>query len=223
HELRNRICPRVRAYEKQRDDQVAALERAKADLAQKIEARDTMGAMWRQQREERLDIDEAAAEVKKEWLEKLKRCRDLTIEESRLLFQQEQWVRRGWRRRDWVVDDSEYNSEGSADQYSVQQSSYLGGSSGNSQSWGTRSTGSVSTDWAPRPGLYMFAANAYRRASTQGSSSIEFEMVGETVQTHHRARGTSQPSLGTLDEFGARTPGSTSRHYTSDEYSDNFA
>ncbi|KAG8910909.1 hypothetical protein FRC00_007361, partial [Tulasnella sp. 408] len=91
HELRNRICPRVRAYQKQRDDQVATLERAKADLAHKIEVRDKIEAMWREQREARWDFDEVALDVKKEWLEQLKRCRELKIESNRLLFQQEQW------------------------------------------------------------------------------------------------------------------------------------
>ncbi|KAG9031431.1 hypothetical protein FS837_002977 [Tulasnella sp. UAMH 9824] len=210
------ICPGVRVWQKNRDDQMKELEWAKADLAKKAEVRDIMEA---EQREE--------VAVDKEWQEKLKRCDELEREVQRLLFQQDQWVARGWRRRDWKSDgepNSEPTSEVSPEQYSasptsLQRSSYGSNSSANSRSQleGTRSTAPMTMSKWTKQG--PFAVAARRQPPTQGSDSIESEMLGATTRTHSRAR-TSQNIRGMLDDFGQQTEGSGSRQGPDITYED---
>ncbi|KAG9040059.1 hypothetical protein FS837_000866 [Tulasnella sp. UAMH 9824] len=219
------ICPGVRVWQKKRDDQMKELEWAKAELAKKAEVRDIMEAMWREQREERWQVDDARVAVDKEWQEKLKRCEELEREVQRLIFQQEQWVAHGWRRRDWKSDgepNSDPTSEVSPEQYSaspisLQQSSYGSNSLDNSPSQleGARSTAPMSKSAKQGP----FTVAARRQPSTQGSDSIESEMVGPTTRTHSRVR-TSQPIRGMLDEFGQQTEGSGSRQGSDITYED---
>ncbi|KAG8937777.1 hypothetical protein FRC00_000922 [Tulasnella sp. 408] len=213
----------VRVWQKKRDDQMKELEWAKAELAKRTEVRDIMEAMWCDQREERWQLDDARAAKAKAWQEKLKRCEELEREVQRLLFQQEQWVTRGWRRRDWQSDGEPYSgptSEVSPGPYSasptpLQQSPCASDSSDNSRSQGAPST-------APMPKWIKqgpFAEAARQGPSTQGSDSIESELLGATTRTHPRAC-TSQPIRDMLEEFGQQTKRPGSRQGSDLSYDD---
>ncbi|KAG8918865.1 hypothetical protein FRC01_001613 [Tulasnella sp. 417] len=177
--LATTIFPRVDGFQKKRDAQLAELERAKAELAQKTQIRDEMDKLWRDQREERWKLNEQAVELFKKWNAKEKPIEDLCREVERLESQQEEWVERGWRRRDWESDFHPSlidRPEESAEQPLV---------------------GPIT--WAKQQG-FSLSAFGLEDPSAQNSASIEYGGVGETA----RARGHYDSGVSTEEAFPSR-------------------
>ncbi|KAG8917662.1 hypothetical protein FRC01_002304 [Tulasnella sp. 417] len=162
--LATTIFPRVNAFEKKRDAQLAELERAKAELAQKAQISGR---------------DRQAVELFKKWNAKEKPIEDLYREVERLESQQEEWVERGWRRRDWESDFHPSlidRPEESAEQPLA---------------------GPIT--WAKQQG-FSLSAFGLDDPSAQNSASIEYGGVGETA----RARGHYDSGVSTEEAFPSR-------------------
>ncbi|KAG8906948.1 hypothetical protein FRC01_007861, partial [Tulasnella sp. 417] len=174
--LATTIFPRVNAFEKKRDAQLVELERAKVELAQKSQIRDEIDKLWRDQREERWKLNEQAVELYKKWNAKEKPILDLCREVERLESQQEEWVERGWRRRDWESDFHPSlidRSEGSAEQPLA---------------------GPIT--WAKQQG-FSLSAFGLEGTPTQSSASIEYDSVRKTARArgHYDSGASTEQSL----------------------------
>ncbi|KAG8895465.1 hypothetical protein FRC01_012349, partial [Tulasnella sp. 417] len=150
-----------------------------ATIFPRTQIRDEIDKLWRDQREERWKLNEQAVELFKKWNAKEKPIEDLCREVERLESQQEEWVQRGWRRRDWESDFHPSlidRSEGSAEQPLV---------------------GPIT--WAKQQG-FSLSAFGLEDPSNQSSASIEYDSVRKTA----RARGHYDSGVSAEEAFPSR-------------------
>ncbi|KAG8915519.1 hypothetical protein FRC01_003631, partial [Tulasnella sp. 417] len=125
---------------------------------------------------ERWKLNEQAVELYKKWNAKVKPIQELSLEVERLESQQEEWVERGWRRRDWESDFHPSlidRPEGSAEQPLV---------------------GPIT--WAKQQG-FSLSAFGLEDPSTQSSASIEYDSVRKTARArgHYDSGASTEQSL----------------------------
>ncbi|KAG8935395.1 hypothetical protein FRC01_000001 [Tulasnella sp. 417] len=226
----NTVDPGLEDFRKKRDVQVAALQRAKAALATKVETRKKMDLAWRDRRDQRCKLQGAALELDQQRKVKEMRCMVLQLEVHRLYDRQQQSVARASPRQ---VQDRELECHSeprsgvsaesrSASPTSFQESLYACDFSVKIQPQGGRATAPISEPTkSAKQGPFAVGPQAPHRAPTQDSHSTKFNMNGEAVRTDARAR-TSQRTRGTLGESGRGSEGLGSRG-ESNQYPKDFA